>query len=114
MDIHGIEIPTLSVQQLADKLKQNDDIFLLDVREPHELTLCMIEGAVHIPMNMIPLNMDQIPDGKDIVIYCHHGVRSLAVVNYLVDAGFDIEHIYNLDGGINSWAKDVDPTMNRY
>ncbi|QIQ22258.1 rhodanese-like domain-containing protein [Zophobihabitans entericus] len=107
-------VQELSVLELAEKIKNHDKIFLLDVREPREVAICTLDGAVHIPMNMIPLNMDKIPDEQDIVIYCHHGVRSLSVAHYLIEAGFDAERIYNLAGGIDQWAKNVDRTMAIY
>lgn len=99
---------------LAQRIKQHDKLFLLDVREPNEVEICAIAGAIHIPMNLIPLYLDKIPDEVDIVIYCHHGVRSLNVANYLVENGFDSDLLYNLTGGIDAWARTVDTSMPKY
>lgn len=109
-----ITVKQISPPQLADKIKQNDRFCLLDIRESNEVELCMIDNAMHIPMHLIPLYLDKIPDDKDIVIYCHHGVRSLQVANYLIDNGFDADNIYNLHGGIDAWALMVDNQMARY
>ena len=105
------EITTIDLYQI---IKQHDKLFLLDVREPNEVEICAIAGAIHIPMNLIPLYLDKIPDQVDIVIYCHHGVRSLNVANYLVENGFDSGLLYNLTGGIDAWARTIDTSMPKY
>lgn len=108
-------IQQISSQQLADMLKQKaNDIFLLDVRENDEVVLGKIGNANHIPMNLIPLYLDKIPDDKLIIIYCHHGIRSLNVAHYLVNNGFDEQQIYNLEKGIDDWAISIDNTIIRY
>jgi rhodanese-related sulfurtransferase len=78
---------------------------ILDVREPWEHAICRIEQARLLPMQEIPAH-------RDIVVLCHHGMRSLQVAIYLRDAG--LERLYNLDGGIAAWAEQVEPTMARY
>jgi rhodanese-related sulfurtransferase len=85
---------------------------LLDVREEWEVKLCHIEGSLHIPMNLIPLRMSELPDDRPIVTVCHHGVRSYQVGLYLANAGFD--PVISLKGGVEAWACDVDPTMAHY
>lgn len=108
-------IQQISSQQLADMLKQKaNDIFLLDVRENDEVALGKIGDANHIPMNLIPLYLDKIPDDKLIIIYCNHGIRSLNVAHYLVNNGFDEQQIYNLEKGIDDWAISIDNTIIRY
>lgn len=109
------EIQSLSSRQLDEILtNQPDDIFLLDVREVSELSICHLPQSIHIPMNLIPLYLDKIPDDKMIIIYCHHGIRSLNVALYLIDNGFDESQIYNLKNGIDDWAQNIDKTMIRY
>lgn len=109
------EIQSLSSRQLDEILtNQPDDIFLLDVREASEVSICHLPQSIHIPMNLIPLYLDKIPDDKMIVIYCHHGIRSLNVALYLIDNGFDESQIYNLKNGIDDWAQNIDKTMIRY
>lgn len=108
-------IQSLSSQQLDEILtNQPDDIFLLDVREVSEVSICHLPQSIHIPMNLIPLYLDKIPDDKMIIIYCHHGIRSLNVALYLIDNGFDESQIYNLKNGIDDWAQNIDKTMIRY
>ncbi|OCG28095.1 sulfurtransferase [Gilliamella sp. wkB108] len=109
-----VTIKEITPTELAQKLHQHEQLFLLDVREPNEVAICAIAGATHIPMNLIPLYLDQIPDEVTIVIYCHHGNRSLNVANYLVENGFDSDDIYNLTGGIDAWASTVDKQMAKY
>ena len=105
-------IPQITAPELKSLLAAQDNILLLDVREEDEVALCALPDHVHIPMNLIPLRHNELPDDRLIVVYCHHGVRSLHVAMYLADAGF--EHVINLKGGINAWALEVDPTMPRY
>lgn len=85
---------------------------LIDVREEWEVALCKIEGARHIPMATIPSAAADLPEGVPLVIYCHHGVRSMQVANFLERQGRT--PVYNLQGGIDAWAYDVAPEMNHY
>nr|WP_199105227.1 rhodanese-like domain-containing protein [Aquitalea palustris] len=85
---------------------------LLDVREDWEVQLARIPGSLHIPMNLIPLRMSELPDDQTIVTVCHHGVRSYQVGLYLANAGF--EQVLSLRGGVEAWACDVDPAMAHY
>lgn len=108
-------VQQITSQQLSDWLiTHKQDIYLLDVREPNEIEICSIADANAIAMNLIPLYLDQIPDNKTIVIYCHHGVRSYHVAQYLIANGFDETQLYNLKGGIDDWALTVDKLMPRY
>lgn len=110
--MQNIEIPQISPQTLQTMLNERDDLVLLDVREDNEVALCNIPGYTHIPMNLIPLRHNELPDDKTIVVYCHHGRRSYNSALYLASVGFD--KLYNLDGGIDAWAEQIDPTMPRY
>jgi len=89
-----------------------EQALLLDVREDWEVQLASIPGSLHIPMNLIPLRMGELPDDKVIVTVCHHGVRSYQVGLYLLNAGF--EQVLSLHGGVEAWACDVDPAMAHY
>jgi rhodanese-related sulfurtransferase len=109
----------ISVQDLQGKLKEPASIpgsetsFLLDVREPWEAELCRLPGARLIPMGDIPSRAHQELDpDAHIVVYCHHGVRSLSVVFWLREQGF--ERAQSLAGGIEGWAQIADPSMARY
>jgi rhodanese-related sulfurtransferase len=85
---------------------------LLDVREPWELEICRIEGAERIPMRRIPASLHQLEPDRPVVVICHHGIRSQQVALYLERQGFS--QVYNLQGGVDGWARDVDPTMPTY
>lgn len=85
---------------------------LLDVREPWEFQYCHIEGSELIPMREIPAAATQLGPAQEIVVICHHGIRSRQVAYYLEQAGFT--NLINLEGGVEAWAQDVDLTMKRY
>ena len=106
------DIPQLTPQQLQDKLSASSDILLLDVREPEEAALCRLPNSILIPMNELSMRQNELPDGKEIIVYCHHGIRSQYCALYLADAGF--EQTANLKGGIDAWAREIDPAIPRY
>ncbi|BBL70921.1 rhodanese-like domain-containing protein [Methylogaea oryzae] len=85
---------------------------LLDVREPHEFAYCRLEGSLHIPMNQVPARLNELDPQRDIVVICHHGVRSLQVARYLEAQGYN--RVINLEGGVDAWAMDVDADLPRY
>lgn len=101
-----------SPQQLKDHLTQGGQPLLLDVREPWEFDYCRIEGSELIPMGQIHLQLDDIDPEAEIVVICHHGIRSRQVAYYLESQGFN--DVINLEGGVERWAQDVEPTMRRY
>jgi len=90
----------------------NEDVILLDVREDSELEICRIENALHIPMNEIPERCEALPLARPLVVFCHHGMRSMNVLHYLESRGF--ENVINMGGGIHAWATDVDSSTPRY
>lgn len=106
------EIESITPTELKQRLDSGEDLLLLDVREEDEVALCALPGSLHLPMNRIPLQHNELPDDRTIVLYCHHGVRSLHSALYLADAGF--ERLINLKGGIDAWAREVDGSMPRY
>jgi len=95
---------------LADPSRENP--VLLDVREPWEYQTCRIEGSRHVPMNELPRRLQELDPGADLVAICHHGVRSLHVALFLARQGF--ERVYNLTGGVDAWARTVEPAMPVY
>ena len=84
---------------------------LIDVREPHEHAYARIGGARLIPLATLPRTVATLPDGDDIVVYCHHGIRSAHAVEMLRGAGIAAR---NLAGGIDRWSVEVDPSIPRY
>jgi len=85
---------------------------LLDVREPWEFELCHLENSLLLPMQTVPARINELEPAADIVVICHHGVRSRQVGSFLERQGFT--SIYNLTGGVNAWANDVEPAMEKY
>lgn len=86
---------------------------VLDVREPVELELSSLPDVVHIPMHQIPNRaLTELDPDAPVVVLCHHGVRSMAVANWLVERDFD--QVWNLAGGIDRWSLDVDDGTPRY
>ncbi len=103
----------IDVRTLKKLLDTNtNDLVLLDVREDYEYALCKLENALHIPMNSIPQHLNAIPKDKNVVVYCHHGMRSASIVHFLKSNGFD--KVSNLEGGIHSWAQEIDESVAVY
>ncbi|WP_019626430.1 rhodanese-like domain-containing protein [Thioalkalivibrio sp. ALJT] len=99
--------------ELRDYLQQTDTPpLLLDVREPWEFQRCHIEGSRLLPMGQIPSATGELDPGIETVVICHHGVRSRQVAWFLERTGFT--NVINLTGGIDAWARDVDPAMPTY
>ena len=85
---------------------------LLDVREPYEFEICWITGAINIPMRDVPSRLDELDADTDLVVICHHGGRSMRVAMFLEQHGF--ANVINLQGGVDAWARSVDPDMPTY
>lgn len=107
-----MDIVQLGPAELKEWMDEGRMFCLLDVRTDEETAICSLPNALHIPMNLIPLRQNELPDDVPLVVYCHHGIRSLHTAMYLADAGF--ENLYNLQGGIDAWAVEVDAEMARY
>jgi adenylyltransferase/sulfurtransferase len=106
-------IPQISVQELKRRIDAHEDVFVLDVREPHEAQIVNI-GAPLIPLGELPKRLDELAAQKDqdIVIHCKSGGRSQKAAQLLKNAGFP--HVENLAGGILAWADKIDPTLPKY
>ena len=102
----------ISPQDLKARLGQADAPMLLDVRQDWETQLCRLPNAVHIPIEELELRVEELNAQDEIVVYCHMGVRSAAVAEYLRSLGF--AKVRNLTGGVDSWARVIDPSMRRY
>lgn len=98
--------------ELADRLRRRDAIDLIDVREPYEWRIARIEGARLIPLAQLGAKLGELDRGRDIVLYCHHGFRSLTAGEFLVAQGFT--RVWNLSGGIDRWSAEVDPSVATY
>lgn len=102
--------------EVKRRLTTGEKLALIDVREPFEYQQARIDGAELIPMRSVPTNLQTLEGMSDeiptIVVFCHHGVRSLQVVNWLREQG--IPNCQSMLGGIDRWSSEVDPAVRRY
>lgn len=102
-----------TAKEVAETLARGGGrVLLVDVREPEERDIARIEPSILIPMGEVADRTSEIPRDRDVIIYCHHGHRSMAVASYLESEGFD--RVINLEGGIDAWSRTVDPRVPRY
>jgi len=101
----------IQVEELKRRLDAGDNLFVLDVREPHEYQICNIGGHL-IPLGDLPKRVNELDSSREIVAHCRSGVRSAKAVDFLKQAGF--KKVHNLTGGILAWADRVDPKMPKY
>jgi adenylyltransferase/sulfurtransferase len=115
--IRGEETPAttnmadMTVEELKRKLDNKEDIFVLDVREPHEYQICNLGGHL-IPLGDLPKRVSELDSSREIVAHCKGGTRSAKAVDFLRQAGFT--KVHNLAGGIMAWANKIDPNMPKY
>jgi rhodanese-related sulfurtransferase len=102
----------ISPQELKARLDGQAAPLLLDVRQDWETQICRLPNAVHIPIEELEQRVDELDPQDQIVVYCHQGVRSAAVAEYLRSVGF--RDVKNLSGGLDLWARTIDPSMRRY
>lgn len=105
----------LTPQQVKAKLDGGEAVALIDVREAFEHQQSSIAGAELIPMNSIPQRLqylDGLADAKLLIVFCHHGMRSMSVVNWLRQQG--VENCQSMSGGIDLWSLTIDPAVKRY
>ncbi len=102
----------LAAPELKALLDRGERIRLLDVREPHEFELGRIAGAESMPLSTLPARLGSLDPREQIVVYCHHGVRSRSALELLESAGF--ARVSHLAGGIDSWSRLVEPGLPRY
>ena len=104
--------PTISVGELKRRVDAGEPFTLLDVREPFEFELARIPGATLIPLGELRERHREIAPRGDLIVQCHSGVRSARAVEFLRAAGFT--DVFNLEGGIDAWSAEIDPTVPRY
>ena len=100
--------------QLAEKIQAGEKVFFLDVRQPWENEHCALPESLLLPLPELTQRLDELhpPEGALIVVYCHHGVRSLGGASIIQEAGF--KNVASLWGGIEAWSMLVDPKVPRY
>jgi rhodanese-related sulfurtransferase len=105
-------IPQIQPTELQALLDSGRPVVLLDVRQPEEHAFCALPGSVLIPLGELMVRVEEVqPEGALVVVYCHHGVRSLSGAAILQRAGIEAA---SLAGGIDRWSQTVDPSVPRY
>lgn len=105
----------ISVPEVKRLLDAGEKLHLIDVREPQEFLLAKIDGASLVPMRSIPgelHDLEKRADEAPLIVFCHHGVRSLNVVNWLRQQG--VENCVSMAGGIDAWSLNADSSVPRY
>ena len=106
-----MQVPEIEPRELKARLDRGDDIFILDVREPHEFQICNLRGNL-IPLGELTRRAHELDSSREIVAHCRSGKRSAEAVDFLRKAGF--RKIWNLKGGILAWSDQVDPSVPKY
>ena len=107
---NSVELPDIEPGELAGRLSASD-LQLLDIREPWEWSIAEIGAPQRIPMNELPASLDRFDKSRELIVYCHHGVRSTMAAEWLRAQGFRAR---NLAGGIDRWSREIDPAVRRY
>jgi len=102
----------ITAPELAERLEQGNHLRLIDVREPHELEISHLDGAMLIPLGQLAARLSELNSAEEFVLFCKAGTRSARALELLVSAGF--RKVKNLKGGINAWAREVDPSLPVY
>jgi rhodanese-related sulfurtransferase len=115
--LNSVVVSELAIEitptEVNEQLRSGVPVRLIDVREPEEHAICHIEGATLIPMRTVPQHLSELDDeGAPLVVFCHHGVRSLSVVDWLRKQG--VENCQSMAGGIDRWSLQIDPAVPRY
>ncbi len=102
----------ISVRDLAERMARGEEVLVVDVREAFELQIAKFPSALHIPMALVPVKLQELPTDRTLVLACHTGVRSLRTLQFLKTKGFT--RLRNLTGGIDAWSREVDKSVPRY
>ena len=105
-------VKQLSALELNNKIQQKEKLFLLDVREQSEFQYTHIANSVLIPLNQIPNRLGELSPEDEIIVICHHGMRSQQAANFLAQSGY--KNVANLIGGIDAWSCNCDSSLLRY
>jgi adenylyltransferase/sulfurtransferase len=108
----GDDADEITPRALAERVRRGDAPALLDVREPYEWDIAHLAHARLVPLDTVPDALASLDPGAEVVVYCHHGMRSAAAAGWLREQGFT--RVKNLVGGIDRWSVEVDPALRRY
>ncbi len=111
-DMTPPSLPEIDVHQLKIRLEQESTFILLDVREPAEIEVARLPGSVKIPLGELPARLDELDPSHEIIIHCKAGGRSAKALQILLEAGFS--NACHVQGGINAWSKEIDPSVPHY
>ena len=106
------DVPEIDVESYAQQRQQAEAPALIDVREDWEVAKAALEGAIHIPLQELPERMSKLDPARPYVVMCRSGGRSAKATDFLRRQGF--ADVTNLAGGIDAWARRIDPTVPRY
>ena len=120
MPLTTATVTPLDVRSLKRRLDRGEPLAVLDVREDDERAFCSIPLPptavdLHVPMGQVAARIEEIraaAEAAPLVVYCHHGIRSMSVATWLARRG--VGGVHNLDGGIDAWSTEVDPAVRRY
>ncbi len=104
-------ISEITAREVKARLDHGEDLFILDVREPHEYQICNLKGKL-IPLGELPRRVHELDSSREMVVHCRSGKRSADAIQFLQKAGF--KKLWNLKGGVLAWADEVDPSMPKY
>ena len=104
-------IAEITPRELKARQDRGDDLFILDVREPHEYQICNLNGKL-IPLGELTRRVNELDSSREMVVHCRSGKRSADAIHFLQNAGF--KKLWNLKGGVLAWSDEVDPTMPKY
>jgi rhodanese-related sulfurtransferase len=104
-------IQSIVPNDLKIRLDAGEDIAVIDVRQDWELEVSSLGFAKQIVLNELPVRADEIPQDKPVVFICRSGNRSMQAAQFFAVQGWPVENLYNLEGGILRWARDVDPSL---
>jgi adenylyltransferase/sulfurtransferase len=104
-------IAEITPRDLKSRMDRGDDLFILDVREPHEYQICNLKGKL-IPLGELPRRVSELDSSKEMIVHCRSGKRSADAIHFLQKAGF--KKLWNLKGGVLAWSDEVDPSMPKY
>lgn len=105
-------VQEIDPSEFKRQLDAGTDVRLIDVREPWEIAIVGLPQAINIPLNELPQRLSELDPKAQTVVMCHSGARSRRAAAFLASRGF--EHVANLTGGIDAWARDIDPNLPTY
>jgi len=102
----------ITPKEVKQRLERGEKLLLVDVRQQWEFDMCRIDGAKLVPLNVLPGSLEAFANAEDVIVYCHHGRRSLDAVVFLRQQG--VQGARSMAGGIERWSQEIDPSVPRY